>query len=139
MKIIMVCPLYLALVCMSCRGSDPNAQTGKAVQVDKMLQERYQSYPFTFRVRGPVPVTEFRESCVRAYEERCRLLREPATMFEHSEPGRLWARLEAEYREGDALYFFRSDERSWGEMCGREGYVLIRNAMILDLIETKMN
>ena len=139
MKIIIGCALLLSLVCLSCRGSGTSTQANETSQVDRILQERYCSCPFTFKVRGPVPVAEFRESSVREYERWCRLIGRTSTPFEDSGPGRSWASLEAEYREGDALYFFTSDERSWGELCGREGYVLIRNGMILDLIETKAN
>ena len=42
-------------------------------------------------------------------------------------------------REGDELCFFTSDRRSWGELAGRDGYVLVRKDKIVDLIIRNIN
>jgi hypothetical protein len=42
-------------------------------------------------------------------------------------------------REGDELYFFTSDRRSWGELAGKDGYVLVRKDKIVDSIIRDIN
>jgi len=144
MRIAITC-LILTLVSVSCRGSNKDGQRGQtstATQVSKLLKEYCRGYPFNFEVQGPVTLTEYRNGWIEGYEKWAERMRKdnrsPGT-FEDSSQGRECARLETQYREGDELYFFRSEERSWSDLAGTEGYVLIRNGKIIDTVETRTN
>ncbi len=41
--------------------------------------------------------------------------------------------------EGDELYFYRSSVISWGDLMGREGYVIIRDNKVVAMIDTAIN
>jgi hypothetical protein len=144
MRITIGC-LILTLACMSCRGSNKDGQTQEtstATRVNRLLKESCRGYPFDFEVRGPVTLDEFRGVWTTGYEEWAEYMRKtnrsPGT-FEDSSQGRQCARLETQYTEGDELYFFRSEERSWSDLSGMEGYVLIRAGRIVDDVITKEN
>jgi hypothetical protein len=144
MRIIGGC-LILTLVCLSCRRVETEADVrgeSASKEVQNLLKDYYRGYPFNFEIRGPVPLREFRETWIRGYQEwaeRMRKTDRSAGTFEGSSQGRTCARLEAEYREGDELYFFRSEELSWNDLAGTEGYVLIRAGKVIVVIETKVN
>lgn len=53
--------------------------------------------------------------------------------------GNAWDKLKTELQEGDELYFFRTDHRSWVELSGIEGYVAIRDNKVLRTFFTKIN
>lgn len=44
-----------------------------------------------------------------------------------------------EYRDGDELYFFMSDDLSWAYLRGRKGYVLIRDNKVANWFITTIN
>lgn len=52
---------------------------------------------------------------------------------------RLWQQIRSDYRKGDELYFADSDKRSWRQLNGRRGYVLIRQNRIIYTITTFIN
>ena len=142
MKALIGC-LVLTFGGVSCRESSTHTQEDNTQrQVNRVLKVYYERYPFDFEVRGPAALKEFREVWVKGYEEwadHMRKINRPAGTFEDSSQGRECARLEGEYREGDELYFFRSEERSWSDLFGREGYVLIREGKIVSLVETNVS
>ena len=144
MRITVGC-LIFTLTCMSCRGSNKDGQkqeTSTRTQVNRLLKEHCRGYPYNFEVRGPVALTEFREVYIKGYTEwaeHMKKMNRSVDTFENSSQGRECARLEAEYKENDELYFFRSDERSWSDLAGTEGYVLIRVGKVVDAVETRVN
>ena len=38
-----------------------------------------------------------------------------------------WMFIKESMEEGDELWFFTSDEHTWQTLCGREGYVIVKN------------
>lgn len=50
-----------------------------------------------------------------------------------------WEGIRNNYRDGDELYFFRSDKRSWARLSGSQGYVLIRQSTVVDVLTTLLN
>ena len=43
------------------------------------------------------------------------------------------------YKEGDEIYFFKSDDRSWAYLLGIEGNILVRGNKVIDMYITGMN
>lgn len=50
-----------------------------------------------------------------------------------------WDRLKAELRQGGELYFCRSDDRSWENLGGWEGYVVVRVGSVVAVMPTAVN
>ena len=50
-----------------------------------------------------------------------------------------WEEFKAQVQEGDKIVAFSSDAESWVQMCGREGYHLVRDKGIVTEIITLMN
>ena len=47
-----------------------------------------------------------------------------------------WNDFKSKYKDGDEIYYFSSDEKSWNGLYGREGYALIRNEKVVLVIIT---
>jgi hypothetical protein len=43
------------------------------------------------------------------------------------------------YKDGDVLYYYRSNKASWGYLCGEGGYVLIRDKEVVDIYIMELN
>jgi hypothetical protein len=52
---------------------------------------------------------------------------------------RKWEEIKNTYANGDELYFFTSDRRTWGRLAGRRGYVLIRENKVVAWLVTFLN
>ena len=50
-----------------------------------------------------------------------------------------WVKLLSQMQDGDELFSFRSDDRSWARLAGTEGIALVRGKEIVDEIVTCMN
>lgn len=50
-----------------------------------------------------------------------------------------WEKMKAMHKNGDCIIHFRTDEKSWKTLSGREGYLLARNGKVLYVILTKVN
>ena len=50
-----------------------------------------------------------------------------------------WLAFKAEYRDGDCLVYFRSGDRSWDGLFGREGYALWRDGSIVAVFVTLLS
>jgi len=50
-----------------------------------------------------------------------------------------WQDFEAEMQSGDLIYYFISDEMSWPGLYGLEGYILVREGQVVDVLITMMS
>jgi len=50
-----------------------------------------------------------------------------------------WIEFKTSFRTGDEIMLYSSNEKDWERGMGREGYILVRNQIIIDEIMTKMN
>ena len=50
-----------------------------------------------------------------------------------------WIAFKESMEEGDEIWFFTSEEYTWQTLCGREGYVVLRNGEPINYILTKMS
>jgi hypothetical protein len=44
-----------------------------------------------------------------------------------------------EYKSGDRFFFFMSSPQSWEDLCGRMGYLIVRDGKIIEVYVTMMN
>lgn len=51
----------------------------------------------------------------------------------------LLCRLAANMNETDELWYFRSPEETWNHLCGREGYVILRDGEVVAIEVSEMN
>ena len=83
----------------------------------------------TWEIRGPLTMSEVREEYI---EYRAMYFKAPSQReefrerFEETPQGEGWARFEDEYRDGDEVYYYKSDKDAFKELRGTSGYVLIR-------------
>jgi hypothetical protein len=84
-------------------------------------------------VRGPLPVREVQKELVedakRASSGGDRVI--PG--------GPEWKHLTAKLKQGDELYFYKTDLKSWAYLRGRGGYVAIRGNEVIGSLLTFMN
>jgi hypothetical protein len=50
-----------------------------------------------------------------------------------------WADLREQLQDGDELWEFCSDERSWDELMGWAGYALVREGAVVGAVVTRQN
>lgn len=55
------------------------------------------------------------------------------------EPGRRWRDFKSKLNSDRSLYHFISDPLSWGGLHGREGYIIVEDNQVVDLIITALN
>jgi len=95
-----------------------------------------------WEIRGPLSIDQFEKELIELYEEASTIRKKVYNLnekFENSEIGTDFARFKSQYKKGDEIYFFKSDKRSWIDLCGEEGYVLIRKNKFVDRLVTAIN
>ena len=55
------------------------------------------------------------------------------------EPGSRWRDFKSKLNSYRSLYYFISDPLSWGGLHGREGYIIVEDNQVIDLIITALN
>jgi len=113
----------------------------RQAQIGDVMRDHY-GRNYAFEIRGPLTIAQFEAELIRSYEELAKIRQSAhgATVaFEDSGTGKSCARLKGQYQDGDELYFFKSDRRSWRDLEGREGYVLIRRGKMADMMVTAIN
>jgi hypothetical protein len=95
----------------------------------------------SFEVRGPLSVAEVEQEmlmevlcAIADYNDMRSIPRLPSSWM-----GEAWHDFKAEIRAGDLIYFFTSDKASWRALIGREGYALIRDGKVVDMLITAMS
>jgi len=92
-----------------------------------------------WEIRGPLSIERFKVEMIEMYNESSKIRNEVYKKFEDSGLGEAFAQFKRQFKEGDEIYFYKSDERSWMDLRGREGYVLVRKNEIVDKLLTAMN
>jgi len=146
MKIAGVCLIVIS-VCSGCQNTsdtgsgDRDAMPRRLEQMSTIIKNHYDS-KYEFEIRGPLSITEVGEELGELHEEAAEIKRRVyghVQEFEDSELGKAYTQLKRPHKDGDELYCFTSDEQSWCDRAGIEGYVLIRRNEIVDGIVTNVN
>jgi len=62
---------------------------------------------------------------------------------EHDKPGgfmaKPWNEFMSQYKDGDEIWIFETPSWTWASLCGRAGYVIMRNGEYVAGFCTKMN
>lgn len=95
----------------------------------------------SFEVRGPLSIAEVET------EELIELLFDIALYHDKRSIPRLpfaymndaWQAFTGQIRTGDLIYFFTSDKASWRGLFGREGYALIRDGKVVNVLITALS
>ncbi|MBN2181423.1 MAG: hypothetical protein JW715_05880 [Sedimentisphaerales bacterium] len=156
MRIVILC-LTLILLC-SCRQEDPNTASAENEitrhdEISKILYEDFvrnlesykdRKYGIKFdenydgtgnEIRGPFTKEQLEKELILLLKE---LNPELPLNYELKEGSGYYEFLN-KYRNGDEFYHFKSDETTWANSCGIEGYVLIRENKILDKVIIRIN
>ena len=147
MKIIIVCLMGI-LMCSSCRDTDKYVSGDsddtmkRREEISKIMKDHYHSFDYAFEIRGPLTVAQVEKELAVLHEETSKIKEKtygPTEKIEDSEKGKNRGGFRILYKEGDELYFFTSDELSWSNLNGIQGYVLIRKNKIFHMIVTAIN
>ena len=144
MKMIVI-SLMAVLVC-SCRqaidSTVPESSQGELCKMmDEYLKVESPDYAreYEFEFRGPLTITQVEAKLAEDHRDDPDLVRKGVVggppRFVHPD----WIELKSKYRDGDAFYFFRSDERSWAELMGEQGYMIVHNKRISATLVTLIN
>ena len=87
-------------------------------------------------IRGPLTISQVEQESLKYLREQPR---KDVPQVPFGFMGDRWVELKSKHRDGDELYFYRSDQRSWADLCGCQGYVLIRKDEMIDGIVTVIN
>ncbi len=141
MKIIIMC----LTVILFCSCSDGDADHGsiasddtmkKRNQVSRLMKEHYHSFDATFEALGPLTIAQIEQESL---EKLSRSPRKDLPPVPFAFANDKWVELKGKYLPRDEFYYFTSDERSWANLCGIRGYVLVRKGEIVDIIVTGVN
>lgn len=132
-----------------CRKTMPSAdQATASVWVEAVLNDQNTPWPPRSWLRKRFTPAKAREHFRRALGEQrprrwwrriCR--KKPESDFPEVDPlqGTIWGEFLALARPQDLIYWFSSPWRTWRSLCGREGYVIVRNGRPAEYIITGMN
>lgn len=152
MKIIAAC--LMALLLGSCRQANdrPRSEASRSAmatntQLDRIMDDYEKAdnpyyHKSEFEFRGPLTVAQVETELLEMYKEVLQGREDvPDLSVElvNADLGPDWREIKSAYRDGDALYFFTSDERSWAELRGERGYVLIRDNKVVGVLITDIN
>jgi len=96
--------------------------------------------PYSARVRGPLTVADIEQRELQfildltAEVDNLRWTRVPFCGLEED-----WLAFKKQIRAGDLIYYFTAPEIYWSGLAGAEGYVLIREGKIAEMIVTGLN
>jgi len=107
----------------------------RRAEVHKIMNEYWKPIGGDFRVKGPLATAQVEKALFGTPLDS----EEARQTYESTGRGEAWGRTKAKWKDGDEFYFFTSDKRSWSELRGRQGYVLIRKKQVVDVMLTRMN
>jgi len=91
---------------------------------------------FSVEIRGPLTIAEVEKASL---EE---ISRSPHKDIPYAPFGLMnyeWNQFKSKYKEGDELYYFASDQKSWSAMEGCKGYATIRKNQLIGVIITEVS
>lgn len=88
-----------------------------------------------YGIRGPLTIVQVEVELFR----RPLVSGDIAEMHVSDDLAKAWNSLRGNYQVGDEFYFVESDERSWAQLGGWRGYVLIRRNKIVGTLTKFMN
>lgn len=107
----------------------------KEIRIGKAITE-YFGLPFAVGVRGPMTIEEVEKESL---DKLSRSSRKDIPKVPFGFQNDRWDEFKSKYQDGDKIYYFISDRESWKGLYGREGYVLMRNEKIINVIVTKLS
>ena len=155
MRIIIACIIGISM-CLSCTTIDDSMkkqdETSKILkrrdEVSRIMKNHYRSKDYGFEIEGPFTIEQCKEHYVKRHIEeyeinewpllRRKMVLDRLKRFPESQKFKDFVR-PVENHEGNELYFFKSDLRSWGDWNGIEGYVIVYKNELVDLLVTGIN
>jgi hypothetical protein len=139
-KIVTV-SLVIALAVLSVVSIDGYRSMNRRNAVRKMLSAYLYDSRYQFQVKGPFSMAQVEKQLFGGHRKSPEQEDDAHGSSErpHAGSDNRWRRIESNYKAGDELYFFKSDEDSWAQLEGIEGIVLVRKDHIVAYVLTKLN
>lgn len=136
----------VAMLCCSChRAADSSDAARGQDRLCKIMDEYLRRDPLEYRYappgydylfRGPLTMSQIEQEMLD--RAGVKSIEAPTTSFGRRMYNK-WTAFKEEYKLGDELYFFRTNQRSWELTAGREGYVLFRRNQVVEIWLTSCN
>jgi 6-phosphogluconolactonase len=105
-------------------------------EVCKLIISEHFGMRFSVEISGPLNITEVEKNSLEALSKADRKdIPKVPFGFAHDQ----WIKFKNKYKEGDELYYFRSDQKSWKGLYGRLGHAIIRNNKVVAVFVTLMS
>jgi hypothetical protein len=138
------------MLCCSCHHAVSNCHEVRGQrELGKLMDEylrrdtlNYRSGPpgYDYNFRGPLTISEIEQETL---DEVLKMIEAGQGVDMPPLPfGRMndkWIAFKEQYRPGDELYFFISNEHSWQMTAGRKGYLLLRRNQIIGTLLTGLS
>lgn len=85
-------------------------------------------------VSGPFSINDIEKENLKKIAECKQCPQVPFGFVNHS-----WVKFKSQYKAGDVILRFRTNNKSWTGLYGRDGYALIRGDKIIDTLIREMN
>jgi len=104
-------------------------------EVCELISERF-GLGFSVEIKGPLTIAEVENESL---ENLSKTDRKDIPKVPFGFMNDRWNQFKSKYQEGDELYFFTSDEKSWAALYGRQGYAIVRKNQIINVIVTRLS
>lgn len=109
----------------------------KCADVRRVMNSGARESGIRYQVRGPFTLAQIERELFGTPPDVNGVTETP----ENADPARAaWERMmKSEYRRGDEFYFVKSDEYSWAQLKGWQGYALVRQKRVVNTFTTRLN
>lgn len=114
--------------------TDSNS-TERRNEVCRLIAE-YFGLGFSVQIKGPLTIAEVEKESL---EELSKADRKDIPKVPYGFANDRWITFKNNYKEGDELYSFTSDQKSWAGLYGRSGHVIIRKTQVITAIISGMS
>ncbi len=109
-------------------------------EIQRIMKEHFTSHAgHDFEVRGPLALSQVQREYVREDVNQADSTEDEVLQERLLSEDPDWKRFISRYRRGGELYYFKSDERSWAELHGIEGYAVVQKGRIASVLVTRIS
>ena len=133
-------PVIILLLTFALPSLYPATAHGAELEIEKAKQA-VKDYvgPYAFdgegaEVSGPLTIEEIEE---KSMEEIAQCEHCPQVPFGYEND--TWVALKKQYQAGGIFFYFRTNNATWNNLAGREGYALVQGDQVIGVIITLMN
>lgn len=143
MKTTVVC--LIVMVACSCRQvedgrSSEGGTMDRSTEIEKIVKEHFEDYrDYEFEILGGLTISQVKRDLIEGHVGKTGATKDRASAELSLSDDPDWQEFVSKCKQGGDVYYFKSDRRSWTELRGIEGYVLIHKDKITGVFVTGIN